>query len=139
MLAATWLSVCNTLATVPSLAAMKIAQNEANALGQAWATYIESFPSAKRKATLQMVQRIVPGMVAFGTTALIFAPRIQVTQAQMRARSQQSQERQPRRTPPPPVFRRFEAEQQQRAPTQRDVQARNDIIDGMDGGDMSGV
>ncbi len=57
---------------------MRITQNEARALGGAWAQYINSIPSRKRKAALEMMERIMPGLVAFGTTATVFLPRVQL-------------------------------------------------------------
>ena len=136
MLAATWLTACGTLATVPVLRPMRLAPSDAKALGDAWASYIESFPSAKRRATLQMVQRIVPGLIAFGATALIFAPRLQQVSALAKVMS----EGQPRpTTQPPQSFRNTfgnGSQRPQEGPIEPpNAQARNDILDAMDGGD----
>ena len=132
MLATTWLTACNTLATVPVLRPMRLAPSDAHALGDAWAGYIESFPSAKRQAALQMVQRVVPSLIAFGCTLLIFAPRVQQIQALYKIMQQQQP---PPTTAPPDAFTRtFAAEAQETPqPPPRNAQARNDILDAMDG------
>lgn len=55
---------------------MRLSQDEAENLGAAWATYLDSIPGRKQKAAREMVERLFPGLVAIGTTAIVFAPRV---------------------------------------------------------------
>lgn len=64
------------IATVPGLGPMRITHEQAESLGQAWAGYLDSIPSRKKKAAMESIERIVPGIIALGTTAMVFGPRV---------------------------------------------------------------
>ncbi len=130
MLAATWLSACGMLATAPGLQPMRISEDEAKTLGQAWAAYIESFPGAKRHAALKMVQTIMPSIIAFGTTTLIFLPRVQLMQAMAQQRPQRPPTTEP--TIPPPWRAAQPPPVEGPSPGAPSREERRDIIDGMD-------
>lgn len=74
----TFMTTCTAISSAPnpSLRVLRITEDEAEALGSAWASYIESFPSKKRRAAMEVISRIVPSVVAFGTTWFVFAPRV---------------------------------------------------------------
>jgi len=140
MLAATWLQGCTLIATVPALAPMRISQTEANALGSAWAAYIEQFPSERRKATMKMLQNVMPTVIAFGSTLFIFLPRVQLMQAMAAHNAQPRQQPRTEPTIPPPW--RPQQQQAPPPPTEGDTppvvgreltkEERREIIDGMD-------
>lgn len=100
-LSATFLTACGMLSSMPGFKPLQLSVSEANSLGDAWATYILSFPPGKRKAAMATVQKIFPGIVAFGTTAMVFAPRVQLIVSQRAMQPEPA-----RKTPAPSVFER---------------------------------
>lgn len=107
VLGATWLGASRIVAQLPNCSPLELAESEAAQLGDAWATYIDSIPAKKAKATRELISRIMPGLVALGTTFAVFAPRVIDVQAGLRgARPQRRppvnpEAYEPRRTQPP--------------------------------------
>lgn len=98
---------------MPGCAPLRIASEEAEALGDAWATYLDSIPSKKRKAAVEVVERIFPGLVAFGTTAMVFAPRLQLMRNAAAVKPEQRGRTQMRGIVPPFAQPPWQPQQQQ--------------------------
>lgn len=100
VISATFMLGCNAVGNIPALSHLRIAQQEANMLGEVWANYIDSIPQRKRTAVIKVIGSVAPITIALGGTASVFLPRVMYPQMYRMRMVQQQQQQRPQQVPP---------------------------------------